>query len=128
MKNTFAALALIGAACVAPAQAADLGVSIVIGQPGYYGQLDIGRFASPQVIYRQPVVVQRRHWSPAPVYVRVPKHHHKNWNRYCDRYDACARPVYFVQDDWYRNVYAPRYRKHEYAYERYDRKSRSHNH
>ena len=129
MKKLIAALALIGAARAEPARDADFGVSISLGQPGYYGQLDLGRYGAPQVVYRQPVVVQRRHWNRAPVYVRAPPGHYKNWDRHCDRYDACGRPVYFVRDDWYRNVYAPRYRQlngrrdnHDYAYERYDRR------
>ena len=27
------------------------------------------------------------------------------------RYNACGRPVYFVDDGWYNTVYVPRYRK-----------------
>lgn len=30
-----------------------------------------------------------------------------NWGRYCGLYDACARPVYFVRDEWDRRTYAP---------------------
>jgi hypothetical protein len=133
MKKLFAALALVSTAYVASAQASDVGVSISIGQPGFYGQLDIGSYGRPQVVYAQPVFVERRNWYPAPVYLRVPPQHSNNWHRYCGRYNACARPVYFVRDDWYRDVYAPRYRqahghghghghRHDYAYERhYDR-------
>ena len=109
MKKLLAGLALICAAGVAPAKAADVGVSISIGQPGFYGQLDIGGYGPPQVLYRQPVLVERRNWYPAPVYLRVPQYQYGNWRRYCGMYNACARPVYFVRDDWYRNVYAPRY-------------------
>ena len=111
MKKLLAALALVSAAYVASANAADVGVSITVGQPGFYGQLDIGNYnyGPPQVVYRQPVLVERRNWYPAPVYVRVPPYQYGNWRRYCGLYGACARPVYFVRDDWYRNVYAPRY-------------------
>ena len=45
-----------------------------------------------------------------PVYLRVPPGHEKNWRKHCQRYNACGRPVYFVQDTWYTNVYAPQYR------------------
>jgi len=34
-----------------PAHAADVGVSISVGQPGFYGQIDIGDFPQPQLIY-----------------------------------------------------------------------------
>jgi hypothetical protein len=109
MKKLIAALALASAAYVASAQAGDVGVSISIGQPGFYGQIDIGGYGPPQVVYRQPVLVEHRNWYPAPVYVRAPQYQYGNWRRYCGLYNACARPVYFVRDDWYRNVYAPRY-------------------
>jgi hypothetical protein len=111
MKNLLAALALISTAYVTSAQAGDVGVSISIGQPGFYGQIDIGGYGPPQVLYRQPVLVERRNWYPAPVYVRAPPYQYGNWRRYCGLYNACARPVYFVRDDWYQNVYAPRYRQ-----------------
>jgi hypothetical protein len=72
----------------------------------------------PPVVYSQPVIVEHRYYNLAPVYVRVPPGQAKNWSRYCDRYHACTRPVYFVKDDWYRNVYVPHYQKsnvHRYA-------------
>jgi hypothetical protein len=52
--------AALFAACAAPAFAADVGVSISIGQPGFYGQIDIGNVPQPQVVYAQPVVIQPR--------------------------------------------------------------------
>ena len=102
------------AVVAAPALAADVGVSVNIGQPGFYGRIDIGNFPPPRVIYPQPVVIQ-----PAPVYVeepepislRVPPSHQRNWRKYCHRYDACGQPVYFVRDDWYQREYVPRYRE-----------------
>jgi hypothetical protein len=112
MKKLFAAAALIsaiGALCALPAAATNVGVSVSIGEPGYYGQLDVGD-ARPRLIYSQPVLIQHRYHNLAPIYLRVPPGHAKNWKKYCDRYNACTRPVYFVQDDWYRNVYVPRYR------------------
>jgi hypothetical protein len=56
----------------------------------------------------------------APLYLRVPPGHAKNWRRYCDRYRACGRPVYFVQDDWYRHEYAPRYQE-RHGHRKHDR-------
>jgi hypothetical protein len=92
------------------AYAADVGVSVSVGQPGFYGRIDIGGFPQPEVIYARPVVVR-----PAPVvftqpvYMRVPPGHAKNWSRYCDRYNACGHPVYFVRDRWYKEVYVPQH-------------------
>jgi hypothetical protein len=62
------------------------------------------------VLYSQPVVVVNRYRNLSPIYLRVPNDHSRNWRRYCGRYNACSRPVYFVRDDWYRDVYVPRYR------------------
>ena len=44
MKRFLSAAAL--AAMTLPALAADVGVSISIGQPGFYGHIDIGDFPS----------------------------------------------------------------------------------
>lgn len=110
MKKLLAAFALIGAISALPAQAANVGISVSIGEPGFYGQLDVGN-ARPRLIYAQPVLIQHRYRNLTPIYLRVPPGHARNWRKYCDRYNACTRPVYFVQDDWYRNVYVPRYRE-----------------
>jgi hypothetical protein len=98
--------------CVAPAFAADVGVSISIGQPGFYGQIDIGNVPRPQVIYAQPVVIQRapQFVAAEPIYLHVPPGHEKHWGKHGAQYNACGRPVYFVRDDWYNNEYVPRYR------------------
>ena len=110
MKRVLCAV-LLGALAQG-AQAADVGVSISIGDPNFYGRLDIGNFPRPVLMYPQPVVIQpaTRDYAPQPLYLRVPPGHAKNWRKHCSRYDACGRPVYFVQDSWYRDVYAPRYR------------------
>lgn len=97
----------------APALAADVGVSVSIGQPGFYGRLDIGNFPQPQLVFPQPVVI---HPVPVgvvyePLYLHVPPGHAKQWRKYCGKYDACGRPVYFVQDRWYNDVYVPQYRE-----------------
>lgn len=118
MKRTLV-LAALGATLLAgtvPAIAADVGVSISVGQPGYYGRIDIGNHAPPQVVYQQPVVVQAApYYAGAPAYLRVPPGHARHWARHCGRYDACGQQVYFVRDDWYQRVYAPRYRQeHEW--------------
>jgi len=48
MNGVLCAAAL--AAGTAPALATDVGVSVSIGQPGFYGRLDIGGYPQPQVI------------------------------------------------------------------------------
>jgi len=91
---------------------AEVGVSVSIGQPGFYGQLDIGDYyPRPQLVYAEPrvVYVEPAYRYAQPVYLRVPPGHIKHWDRECRAYGACGRPVYFVQDTWYQNVYAPRY-------------------
>jgi hypothetical protein len=93
---------------------AEVGVSVSVGQPGFYGQIDIADYPRPQVIYAQPRVIDVLPYKvyPAPLYLRVPPGHYNHWDRYCGHYNACARPVYFVQDSWYNDVYVPRYREH----------------
>ena len=112
IKRISAAMAL--AACAAlPAHAAYVGVSGSIGQPGFYGRIDIGNYPQPALFYPQPVVIQ-----PAPVgvvyqplYLNVPPGHAKNWGKHCGRYNACGRPVYFVKNDWYEQTYVPQYQQ-----------------
>ena len=96
----------------AAAMAADVAVSIRVGQPNFYGRIDIGDFPRPQVVYAEPIIVQPPPAGVAvqPIYLRVPPGHAKHWNKHCQRYNACGQPVYFVQERWYNNVYAPRYR------------------
>jgi hypothetical protein len=95
----------------APALATDVGVSISIGQPGFYGQIDIGGYPPPALIYREPVIVERVYVDRPPIYLHVPPGHAKNWKNYCHEYNACGQRVYFVKDDWYTREYVPRYQK-----------------
>ncbi len=107
---------LVAASCLVvaisvPAMAADVGVSVTVGQPGFYGHIDIGDFPAPAVIYSQPVMIQPVPMAGPPLYLRVPPGHYKHWNKHCAEYNACGRPVYFVRDNWYNNVYVPHYRE-----------------
>lgn len=117
---------LLAAAASAPALAADVGVSVSVGQPGFYGRIDIGNYPQPAVIYPQPVVIAPAPYAVVqqPIYLRVPPGHAKNWGKYCGRYNACGQRVYFVQDGWYRDVYAPRYRDDHRHDQRDDRRGR----
>jgi hypothetical protein len=112
MKKLIIAAALASSAFVpVPALAADVGVSINIGQPGFYGRLDIGDFPRPQVVYSRPVYVEPIARSRPPIYLRVPPGHQKHWRRHCAEYNACGERVYFVRDSWYEHEYVPRYRE-----------------
>jgi hypothetical protein len=110
MKRILFAMTLAIAAL--PAFAADVGVSVSVGQPGFYGRIDVGNAPPPRVIYVEPVVIQRVEVVQAPVYLHVPPGHEKNWGKHCRKYNACGRPVYFVRDDWYEGEYVPYHQKH----------------
>lgn len=106
-------LAAVTAALAAPVLAANVGVSVSVGQPGFYGRINLGDAPHPQLMYAQPVVIEPVPAGviPEPLYVYVPAYQAKNWREYCRRYGACSQPVYFVQQTWYENVYVPRYRR-----------------
>ena len=110
MKRLLFAAAL-AAATSFPALAADVGVSISIGQPGFYGQIDIGGYPPPRVIYREPRVMYRAAMSRPPIYLHVPPGHARNWRNHCREYNACGERVYFVQNSWYDREYVPRYQQ-----------------
>ncbi|MBI3380573.1 MAG: hypothetical protein HY019_01075 [Aquabacterium sp.] len=78
----------------------NVGVSVSVAQPGFYGRVDIGD-QQPTLIYPQPVIIQQVPVAvhQRPIYMRVPPGHSKNWARYCAQYRACGQPVYFVRDD-----------------------------
>lgn len=125
MKRFFVAAALTAATLGTPALATDVGVSINIGQPGFYGRLDIGGFPPPVLLYPQPVVIERVPVARPPLYLRVPPGHAKHWRKHCHEYGACGERVYFVRDDWYNHEYIPRYRErhgHRHGYDRDERR------
>lgn len=107
-----ATLLTMGSAFTAQAE-----VSITVGQPGFYGRIDLGGYPQPQLVFPQPVTIIPVATPPAPVYLRVPPGHAKDWGKHCHHYNACGEPVYFVQDNWYEREYVPRYQ------ERHGRKS-----
>lgn len=114
MNKTIAGVAgaLMGlAAYGAPVFAADVGVSVSIGEPGFYGRIDIGDYPRPRVYYAEPVYIDRGARYREPVYLRVRPGHSRNWKKHCHEYGACGERVYFVNDNWYNNVYVPHYRE-----------------
>ncbi len=122
MKRFLIALAVAAAALSPAAQATDVGVSVSIGQPGFYGRLDIGGFPAPVLLYPEPVMIQAVPYGRPPLYLRVPPGHAKHWHKHCHRYRACGERVYFVRDDWYQQEYAPAYRERHYGHRHYDRR------
>lgn len=122
MKRYFVAIGLCAAVLGTPASAQ---VSVSIGQPGFYGRIDIGGFPPPVLIYPEPVIIYPGRVTYEPLYLRVPPGHAKNWKHHCKHYRACGRPVYFVHDDWYRHEYAPRYRE-RHAHRQEHRQERRH--
>ena len=104
MKRLLLAIVITLVAATA-AQAADVGVSVSIGQPGFYGSFAIGGFPAPAAIYPYPTVVRPAPvvvYRPAPVvyarpvYAHVPPGHAKHWYR-----DHHAYPVYDRHDGRY---------------------------
>jgi hypothetical protein len=109
-----AAAAGIAVALLSLPALADVGVSINVGEPGFYGQIDLGGAPPPQLVYAQPQIIEQVPVgvAPEPIYLHVPPGYARHWRSHCHEYNACGRPVYFVRDTWYRTVYVPHYREH----------------
>jgi hypothetical protein len=109
---------LVGLFIAAPVMAADVGVSVNVGQPGFFGEINVGEVPHPALVYTRPMVIHR---DPAfagqPMYLHVPPGHERHWSRHCAEYHACGRPVYFVRDDWYNREYVPRHQRHDHDHD-----------
>lgn len=116
----------------ASVQAANVDVSINIGQPNYYGRIDPRDYGRPVLLYDEPRVIYPAAARRDPVYLHVPPGHAKNWRKHCNKYNACNERVYFVQDSWYQREYVPRYeaahheRGHDYRDERREERRDKH--
>lgn len=126
IRPLIALAALAASVSLHSAQAQDVGVSIGINQPGFYGRIDIGN-TQPVLIYPQPVIIAPPAYGvrQRPIYMRVPPGHSKDWKRYCSRYSACNQPVYFVRDDGRR--YRPDSR-HDHDYHDHHHHHHDHGH
>lgn len=95
---TTLAIAFSGfAATVAHAQSY---VNVTVGgvfSPGVYGQVSFGNAPPPPVYNPRPVVIAPVVLGAPVVYMHVPDEHRHHWSHYCGRYNACGRPVQFVQ-------------------------------
>lgn len=98
-------------------------VNVTVGgavAPGVYGEIAIGNNPVPPVINAQPVIMAPAVPAAAPLYLYVPTEYRADWGHYCRRYDACGRPVYFVEiderDRWWQyrreREYNKEYRRH----------------
>lgn len=125
LRTLLIAVALSAAALPAFAQ---VGVSINVGEPGFYGQIHLGNAPAPVLLYPRPVIVAPapEFAGVAPIYLRVPPGYAKHWRRHCAAYRACGRPVYFVTSNWYLDHYVPYYRGHHEHHERNDRHGHGH--
>jgi hypothetical protein len=96
------ALSLALAACSANALAArDPGDDI------YFGRLDGAAALKPEVVNVAPIQVTGGPSTSEPLYLHVRANAQKRWTAACTYYDACATPVHFVTEHWYRSVYLP---------------------
>jgi hypothetical protein len=102
------------------------GVTVTVNRPGVYGHVVLGGLPPPPVILSRPVIVHQPPpqrvtlgapvlvASPPPLYIYAPHGHQRKWHKHCHRYDACGRPVYFVQESWI----VERHREHEHGHAR----------
>ena len=114
MKKLLCVAAILAACASTSAYAGDVGVSITIDKPGLFGRVDIGGVPGVQLVFARPMLVAPPPFyapTPAPIYLHVPPGYARHWRMHCREYDACGRPVYFVQDRWYNDVYVP-HREH----------------
>lgn len=116
----------------APAFAGDVAVSVRVGEPGFFGQIDIGNVpAPPPLVYARPVIIEPApaYVNAPPIYLHVPPGHEKHWRKHCHEYNACGRPVYFVRDDWYNKEYVRQHRhEEERDHDRHDEHHHGHDH
>ncbi|HWU84871.1 MAG TPA: hypothetical protein VN028_06010 [Rhodocyclaceae bacterium] len=91
-------------------------VTLSMGQPGYYGRIEIGNaYPQPALLFPNAIMGNPGVYTGEPVYMHVPPAHAYAWSRYCSFYGACDWMVYFVEDGWYNEVYVPGFRSGFYA-------------
>jgi len=78
--------------------------------PGIYGRVDMANRAKPPLVYQQPMFIEPPENASGvvePLYLHVPPDHAKNWKKFCEKYEACDKPVYFVKSAEYEPGYKP---------------------
>lgn len=121
MKTIIKVLATTLVLSAAPlSQARDINVGVSIAgefQPGVYGQVNVNTMPAYSLVYPQPTVIvqQSAYAVPVqPVYMHVPVAHAHHWHQHCGYYNACSRPVYFVN---------PHHGHHHHGHHRHHHKS-----
>lgn len=107
MKRSLALLSTVFLAATVHAQS--------MGQPGFYGRIEIGNAPQPPLLISNAVMGNPGVYTGEPIYMHVPPAHAYGWSRHCQLYGACDWLVYFVDNDWYANVYVPGFRSGGYA-------------
>lgn len=99
-------LLITGISITGLSQADDLGIKVILEKeiaPGVYGRVELGNDSHPDVYYEQPrlIVKESKYARSRPVYMHVPPGHAKHWDKHCNKYHACGRPVYFIRSAEY---------------------------
>ena len=103
MKQTIFTLALL-AALIPAAHAVQAGADA-----RYFGPIDPAEAGVPLVLQPQAYQSEGRPAAGVkPVYLHVHPGEEARWGLNCKQYDACATPVLFVRESWYRQVYLPK--------------------
>ena len=117
MKRLISLLLLNLSCLLTPAVHAQGMVSVSMGQPGFYGRIDIGNgYPQPPLIFPNALMGNPGVFSGQPVYMHVPPHHAHYWSSHCHLYGACDWMVYFVDNNWYSSVYVPGFRSGVFSY------------
>jgi hypothetical protein len=78
-------------------------------RPGVYGRVKVANKPLPALVYEQAMFIERPDTTGRvePLYLHVPPEHAKHWRKYCDKYQACDHPVFFVKSAEYEPGYEP---------------------
>jgi hypothetical protein len=105
-----ATIAIVTTASLASAAGKDAS-AVIKGPvtPGVYGRVDVANKPLPALVYEQAMFVERPDTAGRvePLYLHVPPEHAKNWKKYCNQYQACDHPVFFVKSAEYEPGYVP---------------------
>lgn len=128
MKKTLALIGLFTFFSF-PASSNNTGISVNIGQPGFYGQINLGNQGlNPRLIYSNPITAIPSNIGipQQPIYLHVPPGHAKKWSKHCHQYKACGQPVYFVEEKWYNDAYRTQHHTQNSYSDRHTAKNRNH--
>ncbi len=83
---------------IAPALAANVGISLTAGQPGYHR---IAMMPAIRTVYLSRCDRPGPGCRASAIDLHVSHKDAKDWRKHCKKYNACAQPVYFVSESWY---------------------------